>query len=903
MTSADEMPGPASERVWRGLQRSPRRPSRLVSPAILCVSLLVAALPSALAAELEEGQKLFRTGHYEECAAMAAKEAPQSWRDDGWDLLKIESELARGKYEEAARSFEAARLRFPQSVRLRLIGSKAYRFNGRDKDAADEIGVIEHILPALRRPLGPENQIAVGRYFLLRGADPRKVLDQLYDSAAKERPENLEAYLAMAELALDKQDDALAADSLRKAPAGAIAEDPRGHYLMARAFSNGDRARSAKEIDEALKINPKHADSLLLRADHLIDSERFDDAEAILKRVFEVNPSEPRAWAYRAVLAHLRNDPAGEEAARKAALEHWPTNPEVDHLIGRKLSQEYRFAEGAEYQRRSLGLDSAYLPARSQLCQDLLRLGDEEEGWKLADEIFAKDGYNVFAFNLVTLRDRISGFRTLKDEGLIVRMDSREADLYGGRVLSLLRRARKTLGEKYGMIPPEPIVVEIFPQRKEFAVRTFGLPGAEGFLGVCFGRVVTANSPASQGEHPSNWEAVLWHEFCHVVTLHKTRNKMPRWLSEGISVYEEGKQDPAWRTRITPIYREMLLADSLTPLSKLSSAFMAPPSPLHLQFAYFESALAVDFLVERFGLPALKGILDDLGAGMPINESLPRRTNLSLVPLDRDFLLYARKRAEAFAPGATWEDPELPPDADSRAISDWLAMHPKSFRGHQRLAAQLVAESKWPEARGAAEKFKELDPEYVGPENAYMLLARIFQKTSDRAAERSVLEELAQRSGDAAPAFQRLIELEEAAGDWKGIAKNARRLLAVNPLVLSPHRALGRAAEKLGDREDAIASYRALILLDETDPAGAHYRLAKLLSEAGKPAEARREVLKSLEEAPRFLDAHRLLLSLVESKPASSASPPISSPPRSPAPPPVPVPPPDSSSPPIKVKQ
>ncbi len=48
----------------------------------------------------------------------------------------------------------------------------------------------------------------------------------------------------------------------------------------------------------------------------------------------------------------------------------------------------------------------------------------------------------------------------------------------------------------------QPVIVEIFPQHKEFAVRTFGLPGADGLLGVCFGRVITANSPASQGEHP-----------------------------------------------------------------------------------------------------------------------------------------------------------------------------------------------------------------------------------------------------------------------------------------------------------------------------------------------------------------------------------------------------------------
>ena len=50
----------------------------------------------------------------------------------------------------------------------------------------------------------------------------------------------------------------------------------------------------------------------------------------------------------------------------------------------------------------------------------------------------------------------------------------------------------------------------------------------------------------------TKWESVLWHEFCHVVTLKMTKNKMPRWLSEGISVYEERQVDPAWGMKIDP---------------------------------------------------------------------------------------------------------------------------------------------------------------------------------------------------------------------------------------------------------------------------------------------------------------------------------------------------------------
>ena len=78
-------------------------------------------------------------------------------------------------------------------------------------------------------------QVALGRFFLIRGADPKKVLDQFYDAVIKRAPDFVDAYLASAELALDKQDYGLAAETLRKAPKEAATE-PRFHYLMAQAF-------------------------------------------------------------------------------------------------------------------------------------------------------------------------------------------------------------------------------------------------------------------------------------------------------------------------------------------------------------------------------------------------------------------------------------------------------------------------------------------------------------------------------------------------------------------------------------------------------------------------------------------------------------------------------------------
>src|SRR5690606_12659035 len=102
------------------------------------------------------------------------------------------------------------------------------------------------------------------------------------------------------------------------------------------------------------------------------------------------------------------------------------------------------------------------------------------------------------------------------------------------------------------------------------------------------------------------------------------KNRMPRWLSEGISVYEERQRDPASGESMTPQYRQMLLDDSLTPVSRLSGSFLNPPSPVHLQFAYYQSSLVVEYLVENHGIEAINRILVDLGDGIAINDALAR---------------------------------------------------------------------------------------------------------------------------------------------------------------------------------------------------------------------------------------------------------------------------------------
>ncbi|MBX3440444.1 MAG: tetratricopeptide repeat protein, partial [Planctomycetaceae bacterium] len=655
-------------------------------------------------------------------------------------------------------------------------------------------------------------------------------------------------------------DNKLAATTYRSA-LERFPEDADLLFGLAAAIEDTDRAESVRRLQQALAANPKHLPSLLRIADRQIDAEDYETARGTLNQVLAVNPHHDESHAFLAAIAHLQNDLAGEQAHRDQALASWSTNPRVDFLIGRELSQKYRFEEGLAAQRRAMAFNPKYLPARRQAAEDLLRLGQVEEGWAIAAAVYADNQYDVAAYNLVTLRDEMQKFVTLEDESFILRMEAHEADVYGERVLDLLHRAKDQLCEKYGLELTDPVAVEIFPNPADFEVRTFGMPGIPGFLGVCFGKVITANSPASQAASPSSWEAVLWHEFCHVVTLQLTRNRMPRWLSEGISVYEERQADVRWGQPLTSADRQRILDGQMTPVRDLSSAFTNPQAPGGIAFAYLQSSLVVEYLVETYGFDALRAIMADLAAGLPINESLPRHT-AEMAQLEADFLTFARKRAEALAPQADWSTPDFagqPADIDRESqLRAWIADHPENLLALMALADILIEKENWSEARQTLERLHELHPQARGGTSPLLKLAAIARRLNDADAEQAALEAYAQIDANSTETFLRLIELAHARGDADALSRDGLRLMGVNPLTRHPHQALAAAAEQRQDAPAAIVAYRSLLQLAPDDLSLTHFRLAEHLHVISDSDSARRHVLQSLELAPRYRDAQKL---------------------------------------------
>ncbi len=807
--------------------------------------------------------ELLAKGDYELVARIGEAAAERGLKAAEWRIMRYKALAELGQIEAALAEATEALKKYPDNFELLMLRHELAAAQGLDELKKDSLTLLN----AAAKAKAPKDRtaldlVSLGNAALVFGADAQKVIAQ-YFKVAQTKDAKLEAaYLAEGHLAFEKDDAKRAADVFR-AGLKAHGETANLRFGLAKAFSTSDREKAVENLVKVLELNPHHKAAHLLRAELLIGGEKFVEAEKAIQTVLDKDEQHPEAWALRAVVAHLFHADAKKVAeARGEALKRWSKNPAVDHLIGRCLSRAYRFAESAAHQRQALEFETKYLPAKVQLCHDLLRLGEEDEAWKLAATIREEDGYNIQAHNLGLLEKEMGGYVTKSFPDFILKMPKRDWPIYGERALALLREAKAVLAPKYGLDLKRPVLVEFFGAQSDFAIRTFGALGGQGMLGVCFGTVVTMNSPGSLANGRNNWESTLWHEFCHVITLTVTKNRMPRWLSEGISVYEERQRDPAWGMPMDATFREMTLdEEKLTPFSQLSGAFMNAKSQDDILFAYYESSQAVEYLLDTYGMEKFQGILRDLAAGKRINDAIAANCE-DVDAIEKRFTAFITARAKDFGPKADWKEPkpeELNPFDDS-SFSEFLKTHPNSLWALQRYAEDALKAKDWPEVLQTGQKIAELVPDDFSADGGYSLQIQALRQMKREDDELAVLRRIAEKSSSAQSTFLRLLELDLPNQRWNEILANAHRATALNPFLVTPQKALAEAHAALGQPAEAITAWERVLILDPSSAAQTHFKLARLWK-ATDAAKAKRHLLDSLSLAPRNREGLEMLAS------------------------------------------
>ncbi|HEX8184525.1 MAG TPA: tetratricopeptide repeat protein, partial [Blastocatellia bacterium] len=403
----------------------------------------------------------------------------------------------------------------------------------------------------------------------------------------------------------------------------------------------------------------------------------------------------------------------------------------------------------------------------------------------------------------------------------------------------------------------------LFPNHEDFAVRSLGLPGL-GALGVCFGQVIAMDSPSARETGEFNWGSTLWHEFTHVITLQITDHRIPRWFSEGLSVYEERRARPGWGDNWSPDKLKALSDGKFVSINDLDAAFTRPRSPDGIGLAYFQASQVCEFVEEKFGFDAILRMLALYKEGAKTPDVLARALKLAPADFDRAFNDYIRSKTSSYME-AIGGGPLRAPAGQAPSKETLIALiaaKPNDYSAHLRLGALYKNEGDAEHAIEHLRRAAELFPYYAGEGNPYAMLAEIYESRGQKTEAAAALESLTRYNETNVDALAKLARARLSLGDQKGALQALETTFYIQPFDASLHKLAGNVYLEQGSTAQAAREFRALISLAPPDLAEAHYDLARALDASGNRAEARREVLRALEIAPGFEKAQELLLKL-----------------------------------------
>ena len=467
-----------------------------------------AANPASRAAVAEKtAEAAFSVGEYERASALLEKVSTlrADWLRGLLADRKGDSDASRAAFESVARSFS-------QLQRL----------------SSDDLGVVASALAEL------------GKF---------KEANQVYQAAVKNDPKNASLKSDWGSLMASKHNpgdaQALFGEALEVNSA-----DTTAMVGMADLAAERWDGKAAEWIQHALEVNPNLAEAHLLLARSSLEQDDYKTASESINQVLKTNPRDLEALSLQTVLEYFHDAVPGKnkEAAEASIARILKENPHYGRVfadLGDFVSLKRELAEAVEFYRKALDTDPSLDDTRADLGISLFRLGNEEEARKVLEEAYKRDPFNASTVNTLRLMDSFTRFDTFETPHFAVKLQKKESAVLRPYVEDLLETSITNMAGRYKYMPDHKTTFEMYPDHEDFAVRTLGMPGL-GALGATIGNVVAMDSPSGRPLGAFHWGSTLWHEVGHVITLGLTSGLVPRWFTEGLSVYEETNARPGW---------------------------------------------------------------------------------------------------------------------------------------------------------------------------------------------------------------------------------------------------------------------------------------------------------------------------------------------------------------------
>ncbi len=629
---------------------------------------------------------------------------------------------------------------------------------------------------------------------------------------------------------------------LARVSAGRFEEEARAPGL--------DPQTARELVDDVLAADPAKLDAHLLLARMNLEEGSLDVADRALATALEVAEAEGlpplEVYALNAAFDLLRG--VTESPWTPRALDYNPSFGEIYATPAHFYVITRRYRQAIALLQQAVSVQPNLWTAHAELGVNLLRENRVEEAQRHLTIAYRGDPFSAVIVNTLRLIDSFDNFKVItrvpsEDDspdgpGMILRLHNDEADVLEPYVVELVSRSIETFTENYQFELEEPVVVELYPEHDDFAVRISGLPGI-GLLGVTFGYLVAMDSPSGRADGEFHWGTTLWHEMAHVFTLEATEHLVPRWFSEGVSVFEEWSTGPLPGRHIPLNVLEAMAEEKFLPVADLDSGFIRPTYGGQIMVSYMQAGLICQYIEQRWGQEGLVGMLEFYREGSETAEAIQQALGVSPETLDRGFDEFIEQEFTATLAGL------------------------ETWREQRRAAAEALNSGQWEDVIAEAADAIASYPAHVGDSSAYLLKAQAHDALGQRALAIDALEQYWRRGGHEPAALKKLALWFAEAERTTAAVDVLNDALYVAPLDDGLHIQLGDWLLEEQRPFEALREYEASLAMNPHDQAAAHYRLATAYRQLDDGVKTREHVLYALEIAPHYREAQQLLLEIV----------------------------------------
>lgn len=612
-----------------------------------------------------------------------------------------------------------------------------------------------------------------------------------------------------------------------------------------------DRVAAARaSLAAAARVWNDHPQAVVLEGEIAFLHEDWPRAEECYRRALAVDPLRLDRQGLLAALLFTTGRLDELAALEREIARLHPLPAAFYAALAAKLVDRFFYREAADYARKAMDIDGEYWPAYTTYSLNALRTARVEEGREWLEKAFERDRFNPFLGNTLTLyRHLDKNFIEERSENFLFRMERADMPFLLPYLRPLLEDAKLRMEREYEVVLRTPIEVEDFSSHKWFSARSVGLPGVSA-SGVCFGQFMTLTTPKAI---PGNWGAIALHEFAHVISLQKSGQRVPRWLTEGMSVFEEGRDRPRWRRIESQSFVDAVHNDGIFPLGRIQGAFMNAKTIL---LAYFQGGVMCSYIAERWGFEKLPALLDGYRRLSETAKVFPEVLSVTPEEFDRGFLDYARRIADASGLGCRYPAERIP------ALQAAAEKSPGDPGALVRLGFAYLFNDKTADAELTVGKLLGLAPDH--PEVA-ALRGFIHHKQKKKSAVEALEKAIAGGTSYKFQARVALATLLRDAGERKRAIALLREAIQIHPDGIkplfaraNPYYLLAELLNQEGSEGEAISVLEQLVRTDRDDlkvrkQLASHYRVE---AQWGK-------VVAVLEDAvyidPYDVEVHQLL--------------------------------------------